>query len=134
MNGRDQRPELVGRDLVLPNISNDNRRREFSIDRCGWWFVGHFVSPCPDRQNITPGSIEGLIRLLHITSALAYLLWVPPSKGVTGLSPEVPRCCENEMTSADARGGRILHGAARHRSSKESNHVGSADPEVGRHL
>jgi hypothetical protein len=31
MNGRDQRPELVGRDLVLPNIGDDNRGSEFSI-------------------------------------------------------------------------------------------------------
>jgi hypothetical protein len=31
MNGRDQRPELVGRDLVLPNIGGDNRGGEFSI-------------------------------------------------------------------------------------------------------
>jgi hypothetical protein len=31
MNGRDQRPELGGRDLVLPNIGGDNRGSEFSI-------------------------------------------------------------------------------------------------------
>jgi hypothetical protein len=31
MNGRDQRPELVGPDLVSPNISCDDVGREFSI-------------------------------------------------------------------------------------------------------
>jgi hypothetical protein len=31
-NGRDQRSELVGRDLVLPNIGGNNHRGEFSIE------------------------------------------------------------------------------------------------------
>jgi hypothetical protein len=54
MNGRYQRRELVGGDFVLTKVRADNRRREFSIDRCEWWSVGHFVSPCPDRQNTMP--------------------------------------------------------------------------------
>jgi hypothetical protein len=32
MNGRDQGCELVGRDLIAPNIRSDNLSREFSID------------------------------------------------------------------------------------------------------
>jgi len=31
MHGRDQRPELIGPDLVPANIGGDNRRSEFSI-------------------------------------------------------------------------------------------------------
>jgi hypothetical protein len=32
MHGRDQRPELVEPDLVLPNVCGDNCSRELSID------------------------------------------------------------------------------------------------------
>src|SRR5271156_133936 len=45
MHGRDQRPELVGHDLVLPNISCDNCRSEFSIKYWGRRFIGHVGSP-----------------------------------------------------------------------------------------
>jgi hypothetical protein len=31
MHGRDQRSELIGPDLIAPNISGDNHRSEFSI-------------------------------------------------------------------------------------------------------
>src|SRR4029077_16503079 len=33
MNGRNQGRELIGRDLVLPNIGGDDRRSQFSICR-----------------------------------------------------------------------------------------------------
>jgi len=31
MHGRDQRPELIGPDLVSPNVCSDNVGREFSV-------------------------------------------------------------------------------------------------------
>jgi hypothetical protein len=45
MDGRDQLPELVGPDLVSPNICGDNVGREFSVNRGGWCFPGHHGSP-----------------------------------------------------------------------------------------
>jgi hypothetical protein len=58
MNGRDQSSELIGRDLIAPNVCGDNFSRKFSIDGGGWRFVGHFGSSSSDRQNTTPGSKE----------------------------------------------------------------------------
>ena len=49
MNSRDQGPELIGRDLIAPNICGDNLSREFSIDGGGWCFVGHINSPETDQ-------------------------------------------------------------------------------------
>ena len=46
MYGGDQGRELIGRDLVSPNISCDDIGSEFSIERCGGRFVSHFwLSP-----------------------------------------------------------------------------------------
>jgi hypothetical protein len=58
MNGRDQRRELFGRDLVPPNICSNDVGREFSVERWRRRFVWHFGSPCRDRQNTMPGKIE----------------------------------------------------------------------------
>ena len=101
MHGRDQHSELIGPNLVSPNVRGNNRRREFSINRCRLWFVGHFVSPCRDRQNTMPGSIEVLIRLLHITSLLRLPPFGSPSKKTSGLS--LNRYHRTEVESEDLR-------------------------------
>jgi hypothetical protein len=42
MNGRDQHWNLIGRDLVAPNICGDDFCGEFSMGVLGRSFVGHF--------------------------------------------------------------------------------------------
>jgi hypothetical protein len=54
MNGRDQGSELIGRELIAPNVCGDNFSREFSIDRGGWHFLGHHSSPV-GLHDTTPG-------------------------------------------------------------------------------
>jgi hypothetical protein len=58
MHGRDWGRELIGADLVSPNISSDDIGRTFSVERCRLLLVGQFGSPCTDLQNTMPGKME----------------------------------------------------------------------------
>ena len=58
MNGRDQRPELVGPDLVVADICSNNVGRAFSVERRRRYFVWHLGSPYRCRQNTMSGKIE----------------------------------------------------------------------------
>jgi hypothetical protein len=55
VHGRDERPELVGPDLVPPNKRSGDFRSEFSLDRCGRCFVGASWLSLSDRYNSIPG-------------------------------------------------------------------------------
>lgn len=54
MNGRDQRRELVDRNLVALNIRGHDFRGEFLIGRCGRLLVGHLLSSAFGPQNTIP--------------------------------------------------------------------------------
>jgi hypothetical protein len=47
MNIRDQSADLVGPDLMSPNICGHNLRGEFPIGRCGRWVVRHRIPLFP---------------------------------------------------------------------------------------
>jgi len=57
MNGRDQRPELVGPDLVVADICSNNVGREFSVKSWRRRLVWHFGYLRRHRQITTPGKI-----------------------------------------------------------------------------
>jgi hypothetical protein len=59
MHSRDQGRELVGRDLVSPNISSNDIGSEFSIERCSGRFVSHLWLSRSDRQITMPRRNQG---------------------------------------------------------------------------
>jgi hypothetical protein len=92
MNSRDQDRQLVRLNLVAADICSNDVGREFSIDRRRRCFVGHFGSPCRDRQDTIPGEIEAatLGSPLGITVAPLTSFWF--------LGPNSPRLSSVEPT------------------------------------
>jgi hypothetical protein len=81
MNGRDQSRELIGRDLVPPNIGGGDHRCKLSIGRYGRCFVGQFGSPCQDHQNTTRGKSRRRFRIsIRYYAAPLTSFWFLPSK------------------------------------------------------